>query len=97
MNKHTPGPWQAKQNGFYRVAVVDRDGNYLTYKAGTDRMPDTEREANASLIAAAPDLLGALEQALDALAHCKADTGYSSTQHRAAIAASKAINKAKGL
>lgn len=89
MNKHTPGPWRAKENGFYRVAVVDRDGNYLTYKAGTDRMPDPEREANANLIAAAPELLDALEVVV---AIADRDTEEFNTA-RAIIAKAKGITQ----
>ena len=54
------------------------------------------RTNDAHLMAAAPDLLEALEKALDALAHCRADIGYSSMQTRAAHIADKAIKKARG-
>ena len=53
------------------------------------------RTNDAHLMAAAPDLLEALEKALDALAHCRADIGYSSMQTRAAHMADKAIKKAR--
>lgn len=62
MSKHTPGPWRAEMNGFSRMAVVDKNNNYLTFKAGSSRMPEFELEANANLIAAAPDLLASLEE-----------------------------------
>lgn len=52
--------------------------------------------ADTRLMTAAPDLLEALEFALNALAHCKADAGYSSMQSRAASIADKAIKKARG-
>lgn len=60
MNKHTPGPWfsQYDDNGFYEIgseAVSLRVAfTYSEY--------DTD-EANARLIAAAPDLLAALQTA----------------------------------
>ena len=53
------------------------------------------RTNDAHLMDAAPDLLEALEKALDALAHCRADIGYSSMQTRAAHMADKAIKKAR--
>lgn len=52
------------------------------------------QQANAKLIAAAPDLLAALQLALDALAHCAADRGYQTLQNKAAHAANSAIAKA---
>lgn len=62
MSGHTPGPWSVEQNGFYKSAVTANKGlAHLTWKAGTDRMSREEIEANARLIAAAPDLLMALE------------------------------------
>lgn len=45
---------------------------------------------------AAPDLLEALDYALTALAHCRADKGYGSMQSRAAHLAANAIAKARG-
>lgn len=60
MSKHTPGPWtvESVRSGFYImsqfdviVATADPDGRYGTIG----------NEANARLIAAAPDLLAALK------------------------------------
>jgi hypothetical protein len=59
--KHTPGPWTVREG----------DGNYLWEVAGkTPRGKDrvicrpagSDRQANARLIAAAPDLLAALHE-----------------------------------
>lgn len=61
MNKHTPGPW--KMNGSATVRTVVDD----TLIARVDWIPGTfiaERAANTALIAAAPDLLEALQCAL---------------------------------
>ena len=54
MSKHTPGPWRAKRiyGGTYQVTAA---GSYL--------MSTTNNEANAYLIAAAPDLLKACKNA----------------------------------
>ena len=61
MSKHTKGPWKAvrtvapkgwvigREDGLYDIAIV-RDGSALE-----------DNQANARLIAAAPDLLEALE------------------------------------
>ena len=56
MNKHTPGPWTYEQisNNAY---VIDENGSAVMLY----RNPDDEMKANARLIAAAPELLEALE------------------------------------
>ena len=91
--KHTPGPWEASGNlvrspmhqpeGLPRgVQIVEcRDGYFL---------PHTEEaKANARLIAAAPELLEALERLADAYERLK-PPGYPLSdrekQARAAIA-----------
>jgi hypothetical protein len=53
-NEHTPGPWRAAAGKFIRAATDDDDGALVAvvrgdYPAGTAR-------ANASLLAAAPEL-----------------------------------------
>ena len=86
MNKHTPGPWfsQYDDNGFYEIgseAVSLR----LAFTFGEG---DTD-EANARLMAAAPDLLEALNAMVE----------YTSSQeydHAAVKQACAAIAKAKG-
>ncbi len=62
--QHTPGPWtyrQAYDNGEPTAFEVDAGrGNVATVATGAG---DVDREeANARLIAAAPDLLAALKQ-----------------------------------
>jgi hypothetical protein len=63
--KHTPGPWQAEQDD------VPYDGGFETWCVNADGAgicmmdcPKDDMEANARLIAAAPDLLEALEEVL---------------------------------
>ena len=61
MSKHTPGPWfsQYDDNGFYEIGSESVTFTLaFTYGEG-----DTD-EANARLIAAAPDLLEALQDVL---------------------------------
>lgn len=91
-NKHTPGPWGLNKStdiwikaGPVHVATIPRayDGDWS--------------EANARLIAAAPDLLESLELALDTiegqaelLRACGAAYGIGATLQAARLAISKA-------
>ena len=91
--KHTPGPWKSVdiQKGYlitnsdesYDIAVVRNIGQH-------------DNQANARLIAAAPELMEALYQLIDA-ADCSDDIqfGTLSTTFVRDIAI-KAINKATG-
>ena len=72
MSKHTQGPWMIYDDGdgedssdIINVWIDDRDGGekYDIAAMLLDR-PVGERKANARLIASAPDLLEALENAL---------------------------------
>ena len=87
MNKHTPGPWThegqgditgIEDNGFGR-GPVDVCSVYL-------RAVEGRHEANARLIAAAPDLLEALEYCLDCLGDEFALPSDCQSTARAAIA-----------
>ena len=58
MSKHTPGPWEAKE---------DEYGHWGIYASGGECIAITEEredEANARLIAAAPDMLKLLKGTL---------------------------------
>lgn len=88
--KHTPGPWEATEGSY---------GNYIRVKAerGTvARIPwgreDTEYDnADAHLIAAAPELCSALETAIGFIA-----CGDESDGARVLSKAMAAIKKARG-
>ena len=54
--KHTPGPWEFTTSG----TVQDAKGKSIAYAAGRESM--SVAYANGRLIAAAPELLEALEQ-----------------------------------
>ena len=60
MANHTPGPWYVKRNGV-RSPVNSEDGRHIAminYNPMT--IPDEMHEANARLIAAAPEMLEVL-------------------------------------
>jgi hypothetical protein len=59
VSTHTPGPWKAEPNG----NII---ASNLWVLASIDRFPspDVNSKANAELIAAAPELLEALERSL---------------------------------
>lgn len=64
---HTPGPWRALEHNYPIADTGDYDGAWLVLTDNPKRpivelWGDTEEtEANARLIAAAPDLLAALQ------------------------------------
>ena len=85
--KHTPGPWRVgtpPPNG--EQCIGDSKG--LMVAVATTGIALNETLANARMIAAAPDLLEALEGLLNALP--------SATTHPAIKAARAAIAKAQG-
>lgn len=65
MSKHTPGPWHPYLDSFY---VFDSD-NHRVADTCANGKSDAECMANAHLIAAAPDLLAALEGLVKQFAH----------------------------
>ena len=94
MNKFTEGEWFAKRDGWSTVYVECRIGGGMLQEVAacgpTASGPD-EQEANARLIAAAPDLLEALESILE-----YAESGWDHTPICAVVARS-VISKAKGV
>lgn len=95
--QHTPGPWTLLtgeyDNGMTRKVIADkrdpRDASTFYAMIAGDAPC---REANARLIAAAPDLLAALEEALPLLNNgCDSGcTVYSCLRERARAAIHKA-------
>lgn len=66
MNNHTPGPWKAVEantdySGTFNRILSISDAEIAPARAYGDT--EEQRHANARLIAAAPDLLAALESA----------------------------------
>ena len=64
MSRHTPGPWETRLDEPYWLRVFGSDGHAIA-KVYLDDAPvedyNTRQEANARLIAAAPELLQALK------------------------------------
>lgn len=97
---HTPGPWHCGEHrhldkvaniaGGVRIFMAGV-GSALAYSMGC---PVSETEANAHLIAAAPDLLAALEIAEATLQRLAPDGSRATQGTRDVIA--KAIAQAKG-
>ena len=59
--RHTPGPWDF--SGPHGRTVQNKCANYIARTMGDNS--DAQHEANAHLIAAAPDMLAALVALLD--------------------------------
>lgn len=101
MAEHTPGPWKYKiVNDEFILSNVDADsdaeGRMQDYgssilEGGLVLENDAENEANARLIAAAPDLLAALEGLLKAANEGERSWWHAERVARAAIA--KARNR----
>ena len=89
---HTPGPWHqtggivASHEGHCAVAAYTGNGNILYAKTLA------EREANARLIAAAPDLLAALEAMQAAFVR---HPGNADERHHALTLTEAALAKAE--
>lgn len=90
MSKHTPGPWDYWQGAGIgdesHAEIIAADGEIVI--AGFNNMIE-QGEANARLIAAAPDLLEALVDSLCALEVCGRDFDHVMGKARAAIAKAK--------
>lgn len=82
MSKHTPGPWSKKAIATILRYASKNDGLWTEECREDEFIPDS---ADASMIVAAPDLLEALEEALDNLD----DPNFWAAKARAAIAKAK--------
>lgn len=67
MDNHTPGPWEAIEEGeANRYAVLGPDGDWLLTVLHNGQQLSSKQIANFRLIAAAPELLEALRGLLNA-------------------------------
>ena len=91
MSRHTPGPWVIARMSHSQIYVTqpqDRPDRTPGYYAEVRRFTPNhdEVEANARLIAAAPDLLEALEDVVKQVLGAEADMWLDIKQARVAIA-----------
>lgn len=109
VGKHTPGPWYAmtrESGGLLDQATVcsehetDGEPTFIADTMGLDgEVPLEQRKANARLMAAAPDMLKALTDAIPALVrmHGMTAAGKNRSLRLAQLnAARAAISKAEG-
>jgi hypothetical protein len=94
--KHTPGPWQKHGSHIY---TADPERAILAQVFNPGKRPeDYPLTENANLMAAAPELLGALEYLLKQCEENERDNmNYMGVSEFAKERASKAIQKARGL
>lgn len=86
---NTLGPWYASENQFGYVTATDTDGNPITVCI-------TRTEADARLIAAAPDMLHALRLMLREHDALQMAAGSTEDRWPAATLARVALAKAEG-
>lgn len=94
---HTPGPWKYHKNNadYYEIEVDYTTDRFIPDLATTfphedvnPDMPNKEVEANTCLMATSPELLEALEEALEM---AEMDAQHDLEKYK------RVINKAKGL
>ena len=96
--KHTPGPWKTQPHiSLDRLEIRDADGRRIAECAMDFPMSAKTHDANARLIAAAPELLEAAEHAWTFVSDIL-ETGMSQSEEVRALerALKDAIAKAKG-
>ena len=95
MSKHTPGPWHWFETLDGRCRVKPMNGKYIVAECSAMEPQCEEQVANARLMAAAPDLLGALRSIVNLWDHHASahGDGIIYPLHEAARAA---IAKAEG-
>jgi len=97
MTKHTPGPWRCEVEKWEEVWSVREDvANYgfvAVLKGGGHWVDKVQLEANAHLIAAAPELLEALERTHEVLLAASHNVYESSQLY---LDATAALAKARG-
>lgn len=92
--KHTPGPWIARESDTPGRFYVETEA--APHKTITGWGSVRQLEPDAKLIAAAPTLLGACEEALATLEHHQADIWPLSSDMPVVIRLREAIAKARG-
>lgn len=100
--KHTPKHWEKIEHSWSDTSIVDPDGSTICKlsiinEATEENQQDLEwqMDVNADLIAAAPEMLEALEMIRDADNDCKKD-GLKTIPRIARQKIDAAIDKTKG-
>lgn len=72
MSKHTPAPWGTCEHSWSDTSIYGKNGKYIAkmsiYDEATEEnqeVLESEMEANANIIASAPEMLEALKEILD--------------------------------
>lgn len=99
--KHIPGPWSIHNDADLSGEVFFNHANgkeYLIATAYSGNYDNSghEREANARLIAAAPEMLKWLEVAFDMLSQCQRKVEFTLGACKNVSEIGNAITKAKG-
>lgn len=88
MAQHTPGPWMQDEDRPFDILFDDRAGENVTpiiASVHTDNTDDEQWQADARLIAAAPDLLAAVKSLL--MQTAKPDPLHPAFQNARSVAA----------
>lgn len=97
--KHTPGPWKTQTHiSLDRLEIRDADGRRIAECAMDFPMSAKTHDANAHLIAAAPEMLDELEKQRNK--HCFASSGVGdcdTCRDKQNCSLRRVINKAKGV
>ncbi len=91
-NKHTPGPWKVSSDHYH----ICKGATAVAAVFGTTGHDAARSEANARLIAAAPELLEALEHALTTTQKIARGTGRRHYTLNTLQEMADAIKAAKG-
>lgn len=99
--KHTPGPWVVRTIDQSLATVETANGEFIITNAGQLRADDwktehAERKANAALMAAAPELLEALQMLLKESSVAFQASGFPAYMQESVIRSRSAIAKATG-
>jgi hypothetical protein len=90
---HTPGEWMFSKNSSDFSVYSDKKAADIALVRNTSReISDEEAEANARLIAAAPELLENLARIIDRIEESKLQDHFPSAYKRALYAIDKALN-----
>jgi len=96
---HTPGPWFAASNHGCKNIGPRVSARMIAPVADTVGLDESTDRDNARLIAAAPEMLAALEMVMDRVlvySACEVDCSHVEGECESAVAVRAAIRKATG-